>query len=181
MTQRSRDFYFRTHIQTGIATSVGRLFLAGCLIFSLLWVAHPLFAGQRRSGGLSGNQIAALQKQSLSRRQLKALHLVLLQYTSDNDGLLPALDSPAKLRAQLRQYRLMPSALICPFSNKAYLANKNLAGKKLKSIAKPASTLLFWSGKAMPDGNYLALDTSGRDRRITSSELARMKRISQIP
>jgi hypothetical protein len=180
MRQRSRVSPCRIHTLSRAARFVCRLLLPVCLVLGLLWVVNPLFAGQRRASGLSGNQMAQLQKQSMSRRQLKALHLVILQYSADHDGQLPALDSPAKLRTQLRQYRLLPSVLICPFSHQAYRTNKNLAGKKLTAVASPGSTLLAWSPKSMPDGYYLALDASGRDRRVTSSELARMKRISHV-
>jgi hypothetical protein len=181
MVQRSRVPACRKPTLSRAVRSLCRLLFSGCLVFALLWMVHPLFAGQRRARGLSGDQIVQLRKQSMSRRQLKTLNLVIVQYTADHDGLLPALDSPARLRTQLQEYRLTPAALICPFSNQAYRTNKNLAGKKLSAIANPTSTLLFWSPKAMPDGYYLALNADGRDRRITSSELSRMKRISRVP
>jgi hypothetical protein len=153
-----------------------------CLAASLLWVVQPLYGGQRRGirTSLSGNQIANLQKQSTSRRQLKMLHIVLLQYAADYEGKLPALNSHEKLRAQLRPYRLPGAALMDPFSKQAYGTNKSLAGKKLKGIPNAANTLLFWSPRSMPDGHYMILDASGRDRRVTAGEFARLKRTSRL-
>ena len=71
------------------------------------------------------------------------------------------------------------SAFVCPISNQDYRTNKNLAGRKLDSIVNKTDTLLLWSTKPLSDGNYMVLDARGLDRRVSASELARMKRISR--
>lgn len=149
----------------------------GC---GLLWIFQPALAGQRR-GILSGDQLSLLQKQAMSRQQLKTIYFVLSQYAADHEGVFPALESAVKLKQQLKPYRLRASALTCPFTGQPYAVNKSLAGKKLAKIEKPYEILLFWSPKAMPDGNYVILDASGRDRRVASSEFSRLKRTSRIP
>src|SRR5262245_42881501 len=87
---RARDYFARRTVTSALCA----LFL----VTALLWVAHPLYAGQLLSKMLSGDQIVTLQKQAMSRRQLKIIHLALLQYASDYDGKLPSLNSPEKLR-----------------------------------------------------------------------------------
>ncbi|MCS6776869.1 MAG: hypothetical protein RMJ43_14970 [Chloroherpetonaceae bacterium] len=134
-----------------------------------------------RSSLLSDDQRTLLQKQFLSRRQLKALYYAVVQYAADNQGKLPSLNAPAQLKQQLKPYRLHAAALSCPFTQEAYRANARLAGKPLDKVKNPADTLLFWSPRSMPDGNYLVLDAAGRDRRVGPEEFARLKRTSGIP
>lgn len=179
MMRRKQTFSGGYSIPALTTLAWGRLLLGISLSLSLLWTVQPLFAGQRRRG-LSGDQVISLQKQATSRRQLQALYVVIMQYAADYDGRLPSLGSPAKLRDQLKEYRLRTSALVCPFTNKEYLSNKNLAGKKLDAVSKPATLLLFWSPKSMQDGHYLVLDASGLDRRVTAAVFGKMKRSSGI-
>lgn len=154
---------------------------APVVLLSTLLCASCANAQTARRSLLSDDQRTLLQKQFLSRRQLKALYYAVVQYATDNQGKLPALNAPAQLKQQLKPYRLHAAALSCPFTQEAYRANARLAGKPLDQVKNPTDTLLFWSPRSMSDGNYLVLDAAGRDRRVSPEEFARLKRASGIP
>lgn len=146
-----------------------RRVVALSLVVGLLWVAEPILFAQDAAR-------SNLQKEAFSRGHLRQLNLAILRYMVDNDSVYPALDSPSKLRQQFSKMYFQLANLTCPFTNKPYIMNAGLAGKKRTSVKEPSKTLMFWSPKQMPNGGYLVLDAGGTVKRVSAGEFARMKR-----
>lgn len=154
-----------------------RLLLPSALALGLLWIASPLLHGQGNPARAQAyKRIQNLRIQQLCRQHLQLINLALTQYVADNDGRLPNLASPAKLRQQLTAYRISGGNLICPITNQDYRINKRLAGKKLKDVAAPEKTLILWSAKPLADGHYMALVANGQTRRLSAGELAKYRK-----
>lgn len=145
------------------------------LALGLVWVSSPLLSAQKSN---HAEQVAAsnIQKESYSRSHLRLVNLAILRYAMDNDGVFPALDSPTKFRSQLQVYRVSSANLICSVSGQPYGVNGKLAGKKRSTVAQPSKTLLMWSPRPMPGGEYLIMDVNGSVKRISGGEFGRMRR-----
>ncbi len=142
------------------------------LAVGLVWVSSPLLSAQKSDQVALSN----LQKESFSRGHLRLLNLAILRYTIDNDGMLPALNSPTKFRAQLSKYRVSSANLICSISGQPYGMNGKLAGKKRSDVKQPTKTLMLWSTRPVSKGEYLVMDANGQTKRVSASEFERMRR-----
>src|SRR5690242_1081300 len=103
------------------------------LALSLVWVAAPILSAQKSFNIAASN----LQKESFSRAHLRLVNLAILRYGMDNDGVFPALNSPAKFREQLMKYRVSSANLVCSISGQPYGMNGKLAGKKRSEVKQP--------------------------------------------
>jgi hypothetical protein len=152
--------------------TVVRSLVSLSIALGLVWVSAPLLSAQKSYNDARSN----LQKESFSRGHLRTLNLAILTYTADNDGVYPAFDSAPKFREQLKKYRVSAANLICSVSNKPYIMNGKLAGKKRESVKQPHKTLLLWSPGTMQGGGYLILDAAGQIKRVSAREFAGLRR-----
>lgn len=104
---------------------------------------------------------------------VRELNLAVLQYTQDNDEMLPPTDTLAHFEAALAPYVGGDNSLfICPDNNAPYVLNPAVGGESIALIANPSTTVILQDPGYNLDGTFNTLYVDGHVGQ-TSAYLAR--------
>jgi hypothetical protein len=112
---------------------------------------------------------------------LESLGWALQGYASENDGVLPKIDSPAAAKEALESFVGDSSAFVHPVTSEPYQPNPTLSGKKLAEIPNPNDTIAFYEATPAADGSRGVVYLDGVARRIAAADWAGVKQNSGLP
>lgn len=115
-----------------------------------------------------------------SLKHLRQLGVALLSYAGER-RVLPVLKDAETAREELVLYLRNKEAFAHPVTQKPYLPNPSLSGKKLTDIDKPERTVVFYEPSAAGDNTRGVLYLDGRAERIAETQWKKLKEASGIP
>lgn len=122
-------------------------------------------------------------RNSSSVHNMKQLGRALQQYITDNNEVLPSLETTAAAKKALMPYA--KTELVFFYPNQAsqlYRPNPTLSGRKMAHLENYKTTLVaFYEAAPASDGTRAVLFLDGRIKRINESEWPQLKKASRIP
>ena len=118
---------------------------------------------------------------SVSLSNLKQLGLGIMQYAQDHDQTFPPLEDAAAMKKAIMPYVKSESLFVHPNSKEAYQPNASLSGKKMTSLAEPATRVLGFEASPDANGRRAVLYADGHVKRIAESDWPDIKKASQVP
>ena len=140
---------------------------------------EEIAASEDVAGAVEEVATAAVTAVSLSN--LRQMALALLMHVQDHNEVLPSLKDPAAIKRTLGRYIRNDKIFINPITNKPYMANAVLSGRKLSHIADPSSMVVFYEDSPAPDGTRGVAFLTPHTRRVRESEWVMLKKASKIP
>jgi hypothetical protein len=140
---------------------------------------EEIAASESEAGAVE--EAAAVSVIAVSLSNLRQMALGVLMFASDHNEALPSLKDPAAIKRTLGRYIRNDKIFINPITNKPYMANAVLSGRKLSHIADPSSMVVFYEDSPAPDGTRGVSFLAGHTRRVRESEWVMLKKASKIP
>jgi len=125
--------------------------------------------------------VAKEEPTGVSLSNLKQLALAVLMCAQDYDETLPQLKDAAIVEKTLKPYVRDEKLFTNPITNKPYMANAILSGKKLVHISNPSKMVLLYEDSPAPDGMRGVAFLDGHASRVSASEWEALKKSSKIP
>ncbi len=119
------------------------------------------------------------ESQSLSN--LRQLALSLQMYSADYDGVLPKMGDLSAAKKALLPYAKNEGLFTSPVTKTAYAVNPAVSGKKVKSLGKPGTIVVFYETKPGKDGTRGVAFADGQGKRIPEKQWPALKQASKIP
>jgi hypothetical protein len=115
-----------------------------------------------------------------SVKNLRQIGVALLSYLGER-RVLPVLTDAKVAREELVLYVRNQEVFTQPGTQKPYLPNPALSGKKPSDFEKPEKTVVFYEAAPAGDGTRGVLYLDGRAERIAEQQWKKLKELSQLP
>ncbi len=116
-----------------------------------------------------------------SNENLRQLGLAARLYLDTHGNLFPLWTNSAAMKKSLLPLARDENIFAYPKTGEAYQPNTSLSGKKLSSVADPATRVLFYEASAALDETRGIAYADGHVKRIAEADWPVIKRASQIP
>ena len=136
------------------------------------------FDAEKFAQAVDESRLRVLRTQSLSR--LRMLMVGIMQWSQENNEMLPAMQSSAALKKAIYPYIKDNATFSQPGTNQPYIPNVALSGKSLEKIASTSTIAAIYEAKPDISGYRAVAFADGHVKRVTESEWTKIKKVSKI-
>lgn len=137
-----------------------------------------LFDSEKFAQVADESRLRVLRTQSVSH--LKMLMMATLQWSQENNEMLPPMQNSAVLRKAIYPFLKSDTIFLQPQTQKPYATNVVLSRKSLEKIAAPSQVAALYEVNSDTDGKRAVAFADGHVQRVTEAEWTKIKKVSKI-